>query len=172
MQAEIDPIPTSCIITLSGPSLLSFPLHTNQFRVLPCSIVPLAGHPHEWTLSNKKYVVLRDLRTGHPHYHLTESYAALRLDDADGPVGIIGVMDTRPMEMDRAVVINDVIDGVSKRVTAEIVRLRSEARLIRAKENAEQDADNKTKFLAGKSSSLSRELILMKEYFIERRDYF
>lgn len=126
-----------------------------QFRVLPCSIVPLAGHPHEWTLSNKKYVVLRDLCASHPLYQRCESYAALRLDDADGPVGIIGVMDTRPMEMDRAVAINDVMDGVSKRVTAEIVRLRSEARLIRAKENAEQDADNKTKFLAGELPSLT-----------------
>ncbi|RUP50367.1 hypothetical protein BC936DRAFT_139453 [Jimgerdemannia flammicorona] len=122
--------------------------------VLPCTILPLAGHPHEYTLSKQKHVVFKDLRSTYPFYQGYASYVGLRLDGPDGPVGVIGIMDARPMEMDRVVVVSELLDGVCQRVTAEMVRLRTEARLLKAKETAEQDADNKTKFLADMSHEI------------------
>ncbi|KAF9580176.1 hypothetical protein BGW38_003286 [Lunasporangiospora selenospora] len=84
-----------------------------------------------------------------------ESYLSVRLETAQGEiVGVIGVIHSKPLDGESAMIVRRVLEHVGIRVADELDRLRMEANLVFARDTAESTAKNKTKFLADMSHEI------------------
>ncbi|KAI8984268.1 hypothetical protein BDF20DRAFT_833789 [Mycotypha africana] len=110
--------------------------------------------PHIQTIRWKEY---HDEQNGpfcgsvYPVFH---SFVGLRLDQDDVPIGMIAVMDDRPMDASQIKLIKTILSAVELRTVNEIGRLRYRDNLIVAKNAALQDAESKIKFLADMSHEI------------------
>lgn len=132
------------------------------------SLSLLEESPQLKTLKHATYYVTQDasLSSSNTIYPEYSSFVGLRLDsqqtkgvDSNNkkgttPIGIITVMDNKPMNKERVIFIQGILASVELRAKNEIERIRQGEHLIIAKNAALKDAENKIKFLADMSHEI------------------
>ncbi|KAG2198293.1 hypothetical protein INT47_003006 [Mucor saturninus] len=110
--------------------------------------------PFLQTLGYSNYHVAQDASFADSAYPKYASFVGLRLDQGSLPIGLITVMNDKPMKQDQIETIQNLLFAVQQRATNEIEKIRQRDNLVMIKNAALQDAESKIKFLADMSHEI------------------
>ncbi|KAF7724036.1 hypothetical protein EC973_001443 [Apophysomyces ossiformis] len=114
----------------------------------------LRDTPHIQTLLQSPCSIQK-ASPGSDIYPCSGSFVGIRLDTPTGDsIGLICIMTDKPVDSAKLLFITDLLESVKLRTMRELQRVREEERLMKAKNDAIQDAENKIKFLADMSHEI------------------
>ncbi|CEP18262.1 hypothetical protein [Parasitella parasitica] len=129
--------------------------NVNHSALTKHSAVPtsylLPDSPHIQTIYQENYTIIGKFDLIYPKF---QTYVGIRLDEDQAPVGLISVMDDRPLTAAQLDIIQKVLSAVKARTKNEIERARQREQLVMVKNAAIKDAQGKIKFLADMSHEI------------------
>ncbi|KAI8084010.1 uncharacterized protein B0P05DRAFT_570424 [Gilbertella persicaria] len=120
---------------------------------MPLSLLP-SDSPLIQTIELSEYHLIHQHNTNwiYPPF---QSFVGIRVDDEDNePVGLISVMDDKPMDTHKIDFVKSILNAVKTRVKNETERTKQRDQLIAVKNAALRDAQSKIKFLADMSHEI------------------
>lgn len=127
-------------------------------RMLPNFTYTLEGTPCGQVVGSETLILVQGAAARFPDDALlrelrAEAYAACPIFDVEGrPLGIFGLADDRPFEQSDTVRV--LLEALSGRIGAELMQLRIQEELVRARADAEQASLAKDRFLANMSHEM------------------
>ncbi|KAL9540059.1 hypothetical protein MBANPS3_009900 [Mucor bainieri] len=119
------------------------------------SAVPISflqpNSPHIQTIHQEKYSVIDQFNSVYPPF---QTFIGTRLDQDQTPIGLISVMDDKPLNPAQLDSVQQILLAVKTRVRNEIERTRQREQLVMVKNAAIKDAQGKIKFLADMSHEI------------------
>jgi signal transduction histidine kinase len=94
------------------------------------------------------------LSTSNSVYPEYSSFVGVRLDQGNLPIGLITIMNDKPLAEQQLDAIEKILQAVQLRTKNEIEKIRQRDNLIMMKNAALQDAEGKIKFLADMSHEI------------------
>ncbi|KAL9556777.1 hypothetical protein PS6_002171 [Mucor atramentarius] len=119
------------------------------------SAVPISflqsNSPHIQTIHQENYTVIDHYNAVYPPF---QAFIGARLDQDQTPIGLISIMDDKPLTPAQLDCIQQILLAVKTRVRNEIERTRQREQLVMVKNAAIKDAQGKIKFLADMSHEI------------------
>lgn len=107
--------------------------------------------PHIQTIQQENYAVVDHFNSVYPPF---QTFIGTRLDQDQTPIGLMSIMDDKPLNPAQLNRIQQVLLAVKTRVRNEIERTRQREQLVMVKNAAIKDAQGKIKFLADMSHEI------------------
>lgn len=119
------------------------------------SAVPISflqpNSPHTQTMHQENYSVINQFNSVYPPF---QTFIGTRLDQDQTPIGLMSIMDDKPLDSAQLDRLQHILSAVKTRVRNEIERTRQREQLIMVKNAAIKDAQGKIKFLADMSHEI------------------
>ncbi|KAK4516106.1 uncharacterized protein ATC70_011068 [Mucor velutinosus] len=119
------------------------------------SAVPISflqpNSPHIQTIHQENYAVIAQFNSVYPPF---QTFIGTRLDQDQTPIGLMSIMDDKPLNPAQLRRMQQILLAVKTRVRNEIERTRQREQLVMVKNAAIKDAQGKIKFLADMSHEI------------------
>lgn len=128
-------------------------MYRERYTAAPVSLFSPTS-PLLQTIQKSEYHVVQNDKSFDCIYPPFKSYVGIRLDENDTSIGLISIMDDKPITSQQIDLIQHILSVVKTRTKNEIQGIRQKDNLIMMKNAALRDAESKIKFLAEMSHEI------------------